>query len=170
MLLRYVANASSSVANVAAQRWKTTERATSLRMGAWLQLRFVSSATDTSGVRSIEFCMPYKSARYRPLKYAVPGVHLNDVLSSTAREMEVTINDPITTAFWVPRRVASYEPTALEERDGVYWPAETPLHELIREHGITPNPYGEVFVLAGPARIGDRALSFLMFRGFCCLN
>jgi hypothetical protein len=34
-----------------------------------------------------------------------------------------------------------------------------PLHELIREHGVMPNPNGNVFVLAGPARIGDRAYS-----------
>jgi hypothetical protein len=66
-------------------------------------------------------------------------------------------------ALFVLRRVAGDEPTVLEERDGVYWPGEMPLYELIRKHGITPNPDGVVFVLAGPFRFGDRAL--VMFVG-----
>ena len=153
------ATAPSSVAAAVIRCWNLAGLLEPSPLGVWPQRRFASLTTGVPDLRDVQFCLSNKSARYRPLKNIVPGVHLDDILSSTARQMEATINDPITTDFWVPRRVACGLPTALEERDGMYWPMEMPLHELIREHGITPNSSGEIFVLAGPPRIGDRAYS-----------
>jgi hypothetical protein len=146
-----------SVVAVARWRWNLAGLLDPSPFGALLQRRFASSTTGAPDVRDVRICIATKSLLYIPSLETAPGMNASDVLAYTGDRMAVTINDGSTTDFWVPRRVAGGRPTALEERNGVYWPAEMPLHELIREHGITPNPNGEVFVLAGPLCIGDRA-------------
>jgi hypothetical protein len=162
IIVRGVVTAALSSAATAARRRSTPEGLLGpLTSGAWLQRRSTSSATGAPDVRDVRFCFALESPSFSPAYDKLPGAGLDFLLTSSGRSIRDILNRNETAKrmqeLFVLKRVASLEPTALEERDGVYWPAEMPLHELVREHGIMPNNLGEVFVLAGPPRIGDRA-------------
>ncbi len=66
-----------------------------------------------------------------------------------------------TTRLYVLRSVEGDEPTPLEERDVVELPVHVPLRDFVNNpvNKITPNSYGEVFLLVGPEDIRTRAFS-----------
>ncbi len=131
-------------------------------------LRFASSASSAD-VRDVLFCPATKQTSFEPLQDTIPDMRLGDAVSSSGTHVMRGLKRSgfkDTASLYVLRSVACSSPTALEERDGVDWHEHLTLHEVLTKHAISPNKNGEVFVLAGPEKIGNRAV----ICGFCFVS
>ena len=121
-----------------------------------------------AGVRNVKVCNAMGSATYTLSQKEIPNIPRGVKVEHLGSEVIDAINTPgteqhkKTAALCVLRSVADFEPTALEERDIVDWPKGLTLREVLKKHAISPNKNGDVFVLAGPENIGNRA--------FYCVN
>jgi hypothetical protein len=123
-----------------------------------LYVRFASS-----DVRDALFCVAMHAPHYISERYVLADLPDGAARTSPGSKILGSIHSRDRMGFkdtqelLVVRSVAGCDPTAAEERDLVEWPKRLTLQEVMVQNKIAPNKDGEVFVLAGPARIGDRA-------------
>jgi hypothetical protein len=90
---------------------------------------------------------------------------LDALLNMTAEGLATTLHSGQmvpkagATRVYVLRRVAGMRPTPMEERNAVELPLKVTLRAFLSDpsNGITPNSYGDVFLLVGPPEVHGRA-------------